>query len=106
MSSIAQCVNYDSDSNSFNMSIFSSPLVVYQDCRIPTSDLEYVEEISPPILFGTAEHVQPINLWPLKVQDDEKSDKDKSPVLSVPFSNAHPAQVHIKIEEFEETHNA
>jgi hypothetical protein len=40
--------------------------------------------------------------------EDEHSDENESHPLSpdFPFNEAYPAQVHIKIEEFEETHNA
>jgi hypothetical protein len=53
-------------------------------------------------------HIQPITLWPLKLEDGEFSDEDKFVLLpsNSPFNEAYPAQVCIKIEEFEETHNA
>ena len=85
MSPITQCVNYNSNSNFSNMFISPSPLVVYQARCTPTPNLEYAEEISPLILFSTAEHIQPINLQPLKLEDDEGLDKDSISKRSICF---------------------
>ncbi|KAI0267555.1 hypothetical protein BGY98DRAFT_1190995 [Russula aff. rugulosa BPL654] len=81
-------VDYSSDSLTFsdNMSISPLPLVTYQARHTPTLDLEYAEKVSPPILFGTTEHVQPIYLQPLKLKDDEILDEDKS---ILPSSGEH-----------------
>ncbi|KAI0269663.1 hypothetical protein BGY98DRAFT_1100990 [Russula aff. rugulosa BPL654] len=97
-------VDYNSSSDSIaysdNMSISSStsfPLITYQGQCTPTSDLEYAPKEPSPIQFGDAEPLE-----------DEHSDKDESHPLSPdsPFNEAYPAQVRIKIEEFEENHNA
>jgi hypothetical protein len=104
-------VNHNSDSLASlnNMSVSLLPFVAYQAHHTPTPDLEYAEEVSPPILFGTTEHVQPIYLWPLKLEDDEILDENKSilPSSGSPtiFNEAYPTQVRIKVEEFKKTHN-
>jgi hypothetical protein len=109
MSSLVNHVNYSSDSiaSSDNMSISPSPLIAYQARRTPTPDLEYADETSPSILFGTTEHIQPVYLRPLKLDDDDE-DKPIPPPSDSPtvFDEAYPAQIRIKVEEFEETHNA
>jgi hypothetical protein len=109
MSSLTANVNYSSNSiaSSNNMSIFLSFLVTYQGHYTPTLDLEYASKDPSSIQFGNAKHIQPIVLWPLKLED-EHSDEDKSILLPSDslFNEVYPAQVCIKIEEFEETHNA
>ena len=110
--SIITHVDYNSSSDSIaysdNMSISSSsPLVTYQGQCTPTSDLEYAPKEPSPIQFGNVKPVKPIILQPLKLED-EHSDEDESHPFSPdsPFNKVYPAQVRIKIEEFEENHNA
>jgi hypothetical protein len=111
--SIITHVDYNSSSDSIaysdNMSISSStsfPLIAYQGQCTPTSDLEYAPKEPSPIQFGNAEPIKPIILRPLKLEN-EHSDEDESHPLSPdsPFNEAYPAQVRIKVEEFEDNHN-
>jgi hypothetical protein len=111
MSSLIKHVDYSSDSIASSNNMFVSlPLIAYQARRTPTPDLEYAKEISPPILFNTTKHIKPVYLWPLKLEDEEISDEDKPipPLSDSPtvFDKAYPTQVCIKVEEFEEVHNA
>ena len=58
------------------------------------------------IQFGTAEPVEPIILRPLKLEDGEIPAEDQ-PLLPTPaFTPERPAQISIKIEQFETIHNA
>ena len=97
--------------SSSDSSMDIEPLLDIENRRSNTPDLEYVPKSpsSSPIQFGTAKHVQPIDLRPVKLEDDDVQDEDKSlvlpPIIPTPFSPTHPAQVQIKIEQFETVHN-
>ena len=72
----------------------------------PTPELEYMPD--SPIKFGTTEHVEPIVLRPLRMDDDQVSDKYLAPPPppTTMLSSQLPPQIRIKVEDFEDAHNA
>ena len=75
------------------------------------SDLHYVSTSRCPspaattITFGTADHVDPINLTK-DFEPGEIPDEDKSVLIPEPFTMQRPAQVQIKIEQYSDSHYA
>src|ERR1700676_506858 len=75
------------------------------------SDLHYVSASRCPspaattITFGTADHVDPINLTK-DFEPGEIPDEDKSVLIPEPFTMQRPAQVQIKIEQYSDSHYA
>jgi hypothetical protein len=103
-----QSIGDNANHSSSDMSISSlSPLT---PSRASSPALSYISQLPSPaactIQFGTTERVEPVILRPLKLEDGEISAEDQ-PLLPVPaFTTESPAQVSIKIEQFETTHNA
>jgi hypothetical protein len=56
------------------------------------------------IIFGTADPVEPLNFK--KLEEGELEDEDKPFFLPLTFTMEHPAQIHINIEEFSNSHQS
>jgi hypothetical protein len=58
------------------------------------------------IRFGSSKPIQANIVNPKQLEDGELSDESKSFIPGSPFSAKRPAQIQIKVEQFESTHNA
>ena len=90
----------------------TSPLASISEYNSSESLLSYAPQSPTPelhIQFGTTEHVKPILVRPLKLDNDQVSDES----LSLPLSpnspkiiiDTFPRPLQIKVEEFEEIHS-
>jgi len=110
MFSIApQSIGNNANNSTSDMSISSLSPVSSSRSSSPALSYTRPSQLPSPktckIQFGTTEHVNPIILRPLKLEDGEIPDKDQSLLLTPAFTPEGPAQISIKIEQFETTHN-
>ena len=110
MFSIAQqSLGNSANNSSSNMSI--SSLSPATSTRASSPALSYIGPTQLPspqtcnIQFGTTEHLEPIVLRPLKLEDGEIPAEDQPLLPPAAFTPEGPAQISIKIEQFEAIHN-
>ena len=55
--------------------------------------------------FGDTERINPLHFQPVKLEDGEVSNDSQSLLPPAPFTPARPAQIQVKVRNFEEAHN-
>ena len=124
MQSIAQSYN-SSATNSFGrssamsissdtstMSSISStcPNSLTLPCLSPPSPVPSARTFGSPtpkkIAFDTTEYIKPIRLRPITVEDADSEDEDQLILLPTNITTQPPANLSIKVEQFENIHNA
>jgi hypothetical protein len=55
--------------------------------------------------FGDTERINPLHFQPVKLKDSEISNDSQSLLPPTPFTPARPAQIQVKVRNFEEAHN-
>jgi hypothetical protein len=55
--------------------------------------------------FGDTERINPLHFQPVKLEDGEVSNDSQSLLPPAPFTPTRPAQIQVKIRNFEEAHN-
>jgi hypothetical protein len=55
--------------------------------------------------FGDTERINPLHFQPVKLEDGEILNDSQSLLPPAPFTPARPAQIQVKVRNFEETHN-
>ena len=119
-----QFIVHTYDDNSANSSGRSSPMSISSTSSIASTQansmmLPHLEPPSPvpsartfgsptprKLTFGTAEHIKPIHLHPIKCEDADSEDESLSVMQPTNITLQHPTEVSIKVEHFESIHNA
>ena len=119
-----QFIVHTYDDNSANSSGHSSPMFISSTSSIASmqansTTLPHLEPPSPvpsartfgsptprKLTFGTAEHIEPIRLHPVKCEDADSEDESLSVMQPTNITLQHPTEVSIKVEHFESIHNA
>ena len=112
------------DDNSTNSSSRSSPMSISSTSSIASmqansTTLPHLEPPSPvssartfgspmsrKLTFGTAEHIEPICLRPVKCEDADSEDESLPVMQPTNIMLQHPTEVSIKVEHFESVYNA
>ena len=119
-----QFIVHTYDDNSANSSGHSSSMSISSTSSIASTQansttLPHLEPLSPvpsartfgsptpiKLTFGTAEHIEPIRLRPVKCEDVDSEDESLPVMQPTNITLQHPIEVSIKVEHFESIHNA